>query len=165
MKQHIERTIPPETKILMDPFCPPLAQSRRLLTQLYQRAVAENHPKKDKFRLQLATLPPVTYEWYWTRHEKNTALPRDQEWSDVTIPYITIAEGIDAVRAQGIRYVVISSLNRDAYRTPWHRHLYPQICVFYDAVETQGTLLRREQPGRGVAQGPRLELYDIGVRR
>ncbi|HNW92487.1 MAG TPA: phospholipid carrier-dependent glycosyltransferase [bacterium] len=165
MKQYIERTIPAETKILMDPFCPPLAQSRRKLTELYAQALAAQHPKADKYRLQLLTLPPVTYEWYWTKHGKNTALPRDQQWSDMTIPYIAIADGIAAVRAQGVRHVVLSSLNRDAYRAAWLRGYFPEIAAFYDEVERTGTLLRRYAPARGYAQGPRLELYDIGAGR
>ena len=90
------------------------------------------------------------------------SLPRDQQWSDSTIPYITISDGIAAVRRQGLRYVVISSLTRDAYHIPWQQQLYPKIAGFYDEVERTGVLLRRVAPARGYAQGPRLELYDIG---
>ena len=109
------------------------------------------------------TLPPLTYEWYWIRYEKNTALPRDQEWSDAMLPYREARGGLAAVRAQGVRYVLLSSFNRDAYRRPWLRALYPELAAFYDEVERDAVLLRCAAPARGHAQGPELALYGLGT--
>lgn len=161
MKEWIEHHLPAETKLLMDPYGPPLAQSRRKLTALYQQALAEGHAKADKFRLQLATLPPLTYEWYWTQHKIYTALPRDQAWSDATLPYERIDLGVGHLREQGIRYVVVSGQNRDVYRRAFMREHFAPFAAFYDEVEAEGKLLARFEARPGVARGPRLELYEL----
>jgi len=161
MKEWMHHNIPPGTKVLQDSFGPQLAQVRVRLLEQYQHARDLGHAKAEKFRLQLLTLPPITYEWYWTKQPVAVALPRDQAWSDAVISYQPIDQGLDYLREQGFEYFVISGHVRDPFIDSWLATTYPDHAAFYAQVEAQGELLVRYAPAPGFARGPRLELYKV----
>jgi hypothetical protein len=113
----IERTIPPNSTILVQPYGAPLHQSREALIEALTAKLGDPLLAPLKIRLQLAAKPfpaPAFRVLYLGESGKTKNAPGDLDKIYVSPRAVTEAEGLNALRAVGVNYVVLTHYGASA---------------------------------------------------
>jgi hypothetical protein len=112
----IERTVPPNSTILVQPYGAPLHQSREALIEALTAKLGDPSRAPLKIRLQLAATPfpaPAYRVLYLGESGKTKSAPGDVDKIYISPRVVTEGENLTALRTARVNYVVLTD-----YGTP-----------------------------------------------
>lgn len=107
----IEREVPVNSTILVQPYSAPLSQSRDALIEALTAKLGDPSRAPLKHRLQLAATPfpaPAYRLLYLGESGKTTSAPGDVDKIYISPRAITPDQGLSPLRAAGVQYVVLT---------------------------------------------------------
>ncbi|MFH2202545.1 MAG: glycosyltransferase family 39 protein [Elusimicrobiota bacterium] len=156
--QWVEHHIPPGASVLIDQdhASPRLGYSRAQAEELLETTRAAGHPRAAYYRLMVSGHPGGGYRVqqilrdYADLHSGGW----HTSWSAQGRSMIDVRPGLQAARAAGVEYVVLTSFGARLDRSP-------ELVSFLRETELRGTLLKEFRGIPGVTSGPRIRIYRI----
>src|SRR3989339_99989 len=164
-KEWIETNVPFGSKILMDmyPHCPPLKQTKQQLENLYKRALALNHYKKEYLKLQLdAYVESEGKKIFGYEIHNILRLPKEisgtidmVKEAQKTQDLVDVSGGSSLIKKSGIKYFIYNSWDETSGLASEDRSL----ADYYKNINNNFTLIKEFSPADRLHPGPVIRIY------
>ncbi|MEW6040555.1 MAG: glycosyltransferase family 39 protein [Elusimicrobiota bacterium] len=164
-KEWIEKNIKPGSKILIDvpAHSPPIKETKKQTEELYRRAVAENHYKKEYLKLQLETYSTndKTYEiWQIFRKPLEISGTADIHLilqAQKVQHLIDVSGGWNDLRKKGVKYFIFNDRDMDSALNSKN----PVLTNFYLRMRKETKLLAHFDPPSRIYPSPIIEIRQL----